>query len=169
MRRYFRNLRMSLNADDCSMIVDDRLMLGTYVVAVLENAAQHESGDAIDTQPHRRLGKRTQNASCGLVDHMVHAIDKLLDKREIVTGAFVPLGKGNVGLRDGFLQMLEQQVGDVIGIVGQINIAHHKRMLAAVFVDGVADLGPVTSKHTACHGGYAALEDLLCAFAKIGI
>jgi len=108
-----------LQVDDCRVIVDDGLVGGADVVAVLEDAAQHEPGNAIDAQMQGCLGKGPQDTRDGLVGNAVHTVDEVINDLLVVADcALIAFGKGNVGLGDGLLQMLEQQVGDSLRGIG---------------------------------------------------
>ena len=96
-----------LEIDDCGVVVDDRLVGGVDVVAVLEDAAQHFAGDAIHPQAHGGLGKWAQDTCHGLINDVVHPSDEFLDELAVVVAALVALGEGEVGAGDRGLQVLE--------------------------------------------------------------
>lgn len=96
-----------LETNDCGVVVDDRLMWGVDVVAVLEDAAQHFAGDAIHSQAHGGLGKWAQDTRHGFINDVVHPSDELLDQLAVVVAALIALGKGKIGAGDRGLQVLE--------------------------------------------------------------
>ena len=100
---------------------------------------------------------------------MVHTVNELLDQRQIVAAPLIAFGKGDIGLRHGFLQVLEQQLGNTLGSVRQIDETHHKGVFMPVVVNGLTDLGPVTGEYSMCHAGNTALEHLLGSFGEVGI
>ena len=98
------------------MVVDDGLVLGTDVVSVLEDTAQHQAGDAVDAQPQRSLGQGFEDSPDGIVHHVVHPLDEAFDKITVIVTALIALGKAQVGLSNRFLQVLEQEVGTHRGL-----------------------------------------------------
>ena len=95
---------VGLEADDCGVVVDDGLVLGADVVAVLEDAAKHEPGDVVDAQVQCGLGEGFQDARNRLVHDTIHTLDELVNQLLVVAhGALVALGKGDVSMGDGLL------------------------------------------------------------------
>ncbi len=158
-----------LQVDDGGVIVDDGFVPRTDVVEVLEDAAQHQAGDVIDAQMQSGPGKRLEDAPDGFINHVIYALDQAVDEGSMVVAALIALGKTQIGLSNRLAQVLEQEVGDGIGGGGQIDIAHHERVLLPVVIDSLADLGPVAIEHTSGYRGNAVGKNLAGAFTEVGL
>ena len=141
------------------MVIDDRLVFGSDIVAVLEDAAQDESCNVVDAQAQGGFGKGFQNAEYCLVDNTVSACDQLLDQLPAIDGgSLIALGKRDIGFGHGFLQVLEQQVGEVLRRIGEFHKAHHEGVLVSIIGNGLADLGPISCQDPVDDGGDAVGE-----------
>ena len=156
-----------LETDDCGVVVDDGFVLGADIVTILKNAAKHLSRNAVDAQPQCCLGHGPQDAAYGLVDDLLGAADELL--HQLVVAGLVALCKCDIGSGHRLLQIIEQQVGDAVGRVGQVHVPHDERVLDAVVVDGLSDVGPVAREDAAGDGGDAVGEQLARVVAELGV
>ena len=93
-------------------------MLGADVVQVLEDAAQHEFERAVDAQTQHEFGKGLEDTPDGLVHYLVDTLDELVDELFVVAAALIALGKGDIGLGNGLLQIFQQQTRDGLGRFG---------------------------------------------------
>ena len=151
------------------MVVDDGLVGGADVVAVLENALHDEPEGAEDAQPQGGFGQGLENAPDGLVHQLVNPLDEPVGGLVVVGAALVALGKRDIGVGNRLLQVLEQQVGERLGGIGQVDEAHHEGVLGRVGVDGLTDFGPVAFDDTMRHGGYAFLEHFARMFPEFAV
>ena len=163
-------LKKNLEVDNSGMVVDDGLVPGADVVAVLKDAAQDESGNVVNAQSQGRLGKGFENAKYGLVDDAVGAGNQLFDQFPAVDGgSLVALGERDICFGYGILQVLEQEIGEALGCLGKSYKAHHEGVLVAVIGDGLADLGPIPCQDSVDDGGNAVGEHFASILAEIRI